>query len=262
VGEASVTQKHAAPGAILDHQAESLIELCRLHETLTRHSYLGFLWKRYRAYRTAIFSLIDDLRFIAPGSDKSLEEAIAFIRHHRQNKRDRVKLEFGGRRLNLDWVPDRWWKQVTGGEKRASEVEQVDRHYFEMCVFTLLAEGLQSGDLVIEASEKFSDYRDQFVSDEEFHQAAAEYCRQAGLPAQRRDLVDHLREKLTESADKVDAGFPDNEYLGIENGEPILRRGERRPRQENLSLIEQMIREEIPVVSLLDAMIDTEKWLN
>jgi hypothetical protein len=38
-----------------------------------------------------------------------------------------------------------------------------------MCVFTLLAERLQSGDLVIEASEKFSDYRDQFVSDEEFH---------------------------------------------------------------------------------------------
>jgi TnpA family transposase len=262
VGEASVTQKHAALGALLDHQAESLIELCRLHETLTRHSYLGFLWKRYRAYRTALFSLMDELRFIAPGSDKSLEEAIAFIRHHRQNKSDRVKLEFAGRRLKLDLVPDRWWKQVTGGKKRVSEVEQVDRHYFEMCVFTLMAERLQSGDLVVEASEKFSDYRDQFVSDEEFHQAASEYCRQAGLPAQGKDLVDHLRETLRETADKVDAGFPDNQYLGIENGEPILRRVERRPRPENLSLIEQMIREEIPVVSLLDAMIDTEKWLN
>ncbi|MCI0663740.1 MAG: Tn3 family transposase [Acidobacteria bacterium] len=259
---ASVAQKHAALGAILDHQAESLIELCRLHETLTRHNYLGFLWKHYRVHRTALFSLIDELRFITPGSDKSLEEAIAFIRHHRQNKSDRLKLEFGGRQLSLDWVPDRWWKQVASGEKRAAKIEQVDRHYFEMCVFTLLAEGLQSGDLVIEASDKFSDYRDQFVSEEEFHQAAAEYCRQAGLPAQGKDLVDNLRGRLSETANKVDAGFPDNEYLRIENGEPILRRIEGRPTPDKLSLIEQMIREQITPVSLLDAMIDTEKWLN
>jgi TnpA family transposase len=39
-------------------------------------------------------------------------------------------------------------------------------------------------------------------------------------------------------------------------------RVERRSRPENLSLIEQMIREQIPAVSLLDAMTDTEKWLN
>jgi len=262
VGESSVAQKHAALGALLDHQAESLIELCRLHEALTKHNYLGFLWKRYRSYRAALFSLIDELRFITPGSDKSLEEAIALIRHHRQNRSDRVKLAFGGRRLDLDWIPDRWWKQVTGVERRTSKVEQVDRHYFEMCVFTLIAEGLQSGDLVIEASEKFSDYRDQFVSDEEFHQTSAEYCRQAGLPDEGKDVVDHLRGTLSETADKVDAGFPDNEYLEIENGEPILRRGERRHRPENLSLIEQLMREQIPVVSLLDAIIDTEKWLN
>jgi len=75
-------------------------------------------------------------------------------------------------------------------------------------------------------------------------------------------LVDHLREKLSETTDKVDAGFSDNEYLRIEIGEPILRRVERRPGPENLSLIEQMIREQIPAVSLLDAMADTEKWLN
>src|SRR5262249_48918251 len=142
--EAPVAQKHAALRAILDHQAESLIELCRLHEALTRNNYLGFLWKRYRAYRTALFSLIDELRFIAPGSDKSLEEAIAFVRHHHRNNCDRVKPESGGRRLNLDWAPDRWWKQVTGVERRTSKVEQVDRHYFEMCVFTSIAESLQN----------------------------------------------------------------------------------------------------------------------
>ena len=141
-----------------------------------------------------------------------------------------------GRRLDLDWIPDRWWKQVTGVEKRAAEVEQVDRRYFEMCVFTSIAEGLQSGDLVIEGSGKFSDYRDQFVTDEEFHKAAPEYCRQAGLPTQSKEFVDHLHEWLSETAQKVDAAFPENECLSIENGEPVLRRLDRRPTPENLPL--------------------------
>jgi hypothetical protein len=40
------------------------------------HSYLGFLWKRYRTYRTALFSLIDEFRFIAPGSDNEFGNLI------------------------------------------------------------------------------------------------------------------------------------------------------------------------------------------
>ncbi len=262
VEEASVAQKHTALESILNHQAESLIELCRLHETLTRHNYLGFLWKNYRTYRAALFSLIEELRLIAPGRDKGLEQAIAFVWKHRQDRSEWLKVEYVGERLDLDWVPDRWWKQVTGGENRTPKVEQVDRRYLEMCVFTLLAEGLQSGDLVIEASGRFSDYRDQFVTDEEFRKAAPEYCRQAGLPAQSKELVDHLRAKLTETANNVDAAFPDNEHLRIEDGEPVLQRVERRSTPENLSLISQLMREQMPAVSLLDAMMDTEKWLN
>jgi len=262
MGKTSVAQKHADLDAILGFQAESLIELCHLHRNLTGNNYLGFLWGHYRAYRAALFSLIEELDLLAPGRDKSLEEAIAYVRRHRRDRGEWFKVGQAGERLDLDWIPDRWWKQVTGGERRTPDVEQVDRRYFEMCVFTLLAEGLQSGELMISGSEKFSDYRDQFVSDGEFRQAAAEYCRQAGLPALGKDLVEHLRRMLTETANQVDAGFPDNEHLSIEDGEPVLRRLDRRSTPENLSLIEQLIREQLPAISLLDAVMDTEKWLN
>ena len=262
LGKTSITQKHTDLEAILGPQAESLIDLCHLHQALTGNNYLGFLWRHYRAYRAALFSLIEELDLLAPGRHKSLEEAIAYVRRHRQDRGEWLKVGQVGERLDLDWIPDRWWKQVTGGERRTPEVGQVDRRYFEMCVFTLLAEGLQSGELVISGSEKFSDYRDQFVSDGEFRQAAAEYCRQAGLPVLGKDLVEHLRGKLTETANQVDAGFPENEHLSIEDGEPVLRRLDRRSTPENLPLIEQLIREQLPAVSLLDAVMDTEKWLN
>lgn len=262
VEKTAVPQKYMALESILNHQAESLLELCRMHEALTGHNYLGFLWKHYWVYRTTLFSLIEEFHLVAPGPEKSLEQAIAFVRRHRQNREGQLETEFDGVRLSLDWVPDRWWKLVTAGEKRTSIVKQVDRNYFEMCVFTLLAEELQSGDLIIEASGRFSDYRDQFVTDEEFRKIAADYCRQAGLPAESKNLVDHLRGKLTETAKKVDAAFPDNEHLRIEHGEPVLRRLDRRSAPENLPFIGQLMREQMPAVSLLDAMIDTEKWLN
>lgn len=71
------------------------------------------------------------------------------------------------------------------------------------------------GDLVIESSDKFSDYRDQFVTDEEFRKTAPEYCQQAGLPTHGKQFIDHLRGWLSETSQKVDAAFPENEFLSI-----------------------------------------------
>jgi TnpA family transposase len=260
--ETPTDQKQTALGSILNHQAESLIELCRMHEALIKNNYLGFLWKHFRAHRSALFSITEESRLIAPGSDKNLEQAIDWVKRYRHHREDWLEIDQVGEIINFDWVPDRWWKLVTGREKRTSKVERVERHYFEMLVFTLLAEGLQSGDLVMVGSHKFSDYRDQFVSDEEFRRAAPEYCRQAGLPGKSKEFVDHLHKWLTETAHKVDAAFPENEYLGIENGEPVLRKLNRMSTPENLPLINQLVREQIPPVNLLDVLIDTERWLN
>src|SRR5262249_42894139 len=136
------------------------------------------------------------------------------------------------------------------------------RHYFEMCVFTLMAESLQSGDLVVIGGNKFSDYRDQFVTDEEFRTAAPEYCRQAGLSSKSKEFVDHLRKWLSETAQRVDSAFPENEYLSIENGEPVLRKLNRLSKPENLPLINQLVREQMAPINLLDVLADTERWLN
>jgi TnpA family transposase len=260
--EAPSDQKYTALASMLNHEAESLIDLCQKHDALTKNNYLGFLWGHYRAHRSALFSITEESSLIAPGGDKSLEQAIDFLKRHRRDRGEWLKTDHPGERLDLDWVPDRWWKQVTGLEKRTPEVGRVERRYFEMCVFTLLAEGLQSGDLVIEGSGKFSDYRDQFVTDEEFRKTAPEYCRQAGLPTHGKEFIDHLHGWLSETSQKVDAAFPENECLSIENGEPVLRRLDQRPTPENLPLVSQLVRERMAPVNLLDVLADTERWLN
>lgn len=260
--ELSGEDKLTALGAILDHQGGDLLEQCKTHAALANHNYLGFLWRHFQAHRSAVFTIIEEIILTAPGNNKSLERAIDFLKSHRRSRQDWLAANFAGTNLDLNWVPDRWWKLVTGHEKRSGRAVEVHRRYFEMCVFTRLAEDLQSGDLVISGSEKYSDYREQFVSDEEFRATAEQYCEQAGLPASGDRFVNRLREQLDETAVRVNDGFPANEYLRIEGGEPVLQKLKRQKEPENLPLIAQLMREHLLPVSLLDVLADTECWLN
>jgi hypothetical protein len=159
--------------------------------------------------------------------------------------------------LDLDWVPDKWWPLVTGRDQRRQPVREIGRRYFDLCALTQLAHALQSGDIVIVGSDKFSDYRDQFVSPEEYGEAVGEYCTQVGLPTDKTAVPDGLRSLLEQAARRADEGFPENEHLRIDGGEPVLSRLERRPEPEQLRLIEQSVAEELQPVSILDALADT-----
>jgi hypothetical protein len=165
-------------------------------------------------------------------------------------------------RLSLNWIPDKWWKSVTGRDRRNIKIVEVNRRYFEMYLFTETAEALQNGDLVMMGGDKFGDYRDQFVSPEEYAVGVAEYCRQAGLPVEKDSLLNQLRERLNTTAWEVDLSFSENEALSIENGEPVLRKLQRLPEPDQLRQIERLIAESIPEINILDALADTESWLN
>lgn len=84
--ESPVDRKQTALGLLLDHQAESVMELCRIHQSLTKNNHLGFLWKHFRGHRVVLFSIIEELRFIAqvlfsdqrPGSEEDDHSRAAY----------------------------------------------------------------------------------------------------------------------------------------------------------------------------------------
>ncbi len=92
----SVNQKHTALESILNHQAESLIELCRLHEALTRHNYLGFLWKNYLTLGKAIVIL-------DPASAQAIpDELLTLVDYITPNETDLAMLNGVTREGSLD----------------------------------------------------------------------------------------------------------------------------------------------------------------
>jgi TnpA family transposase len=67
---------------------------------------------------------------------------------------------------------------------------------------------------------------------------------------------------LEAAAKRADDNFPANEYLRIENGEPVLKRLPRKPEPEGLLRLEQQLAERMATVDIIDALSDTEHWLN
>ena len=59
---------------------------------------------------------------------------------------------------------------MTGHSKRSSCPDKVLRRHFEIAVFSQILWDLKSGDLYVEGSDQYSDYREELISWEEYAQ--------------------------------------------------------------------------------------------
>jgi TnpA family transposase len=86
----------------------------------------------------------------------------------------------------------------------------------------------------------------------------------AGRPAdQRRAFCDALRSRLTEQAASVDAGYPENTDLVIDEvtGVPSLRRRRGKDRDAGALALEQALKQRMPERTLLEILARTAYWL-
>lgn len=98
---------------------------------------------------------------------------------------------------------------------------KLNGRYLELWVFSQITWELKSGDLAIEGSDQFSGYFNQLVSWEE----------------------------------------PENEAVQIENGEPVLRRKRKEIPLHKLKTARRLIIDRLEPVTILDILIDTDRWL-
>lgn len=90
--------------------------------------------------------------------------------------------------LNLSFVGEPWWPLVMPDTKPQGEPTHISRRWFELCAITEVMRELKSGDLCIPGSDRYSDFREQFVSEEECLQNLASYGSALACPLSRRPL--------------------------------------------------------------------------
>jgi hypothetical protein len=182
-------------------------------------NYLPLLGKFFKAQRSTLFRVTRSLVLRPTTEDRSLVDALAFVlENDRLNRRG----EFLPGELDLSFASERWRERIVADLNGQSAL---DRRNLEICVFSCLAEELKTGDMCVEGSEKYADYREQLLSWEECEPLVEQHCQELGLAAIPEGFVDQLKGKLSTTAEEVDRSYPENASVVITpEGEPVLKK--------------------------------------
>lgn len=232
----------------------ALREDCEAVSAYHGDNYLPLCWRFYRNHRPTLFNIARVLTLRSTSQDGSLMRALAFLLDRERSRAEWLLAPPG----LLDFAPDAWQHTLRASE----DPSRIARRHFEVCVFSQLALELKSGDVSVEGSETYADYREQLLSWEECEPLVAEYCRELGLPETPADFVEGLRTWLADTAGEVDRSYPENKELVIsERGEPVLKAAPKAQPRRDVEALEAALLERIPERSVIDALCHAEHYV-
>ena len=248
-----------------------LVDYSKHHTEFQGKNYFRLLWTYFKNSRVAFFDILSNLHFISTSEDKAIEQAIEFAQAHRKTisewiptHPDKKHTKRGLPNLNdFSWISDKWWKLITGQKKRVLVPERVNRRYFEVCLFSEIVSELKNGDLCVEDSEKYADFRNQLVSWEEYNERLLRYGELVGIPTEKDAFLYHVTDLLKREAKESDRTFLENVDLRItEDGEITLKKLTSHPEPEDLKVIEAQIMNRLNPRDILDVLVDTQNVLD
>jgi TnpA family transposase len=234
--------------------AEALRERYEQVAAYHNNNYRPLMGPMYRPYRAAMFQLSRLLKFQSATHDESLIDALEYIQSYQHTRRDDLPYV-----ISLDFASVRWQALM----KSRQNLETVlHRRQLEVCVFHYLAQGLQSGDVYVEGSDAYADYRKQLLPWPECVPRLPAYCQVLQRPETATSFVVHLQQRLREVTERVDSSFPDNSELTLdETGTPHLKRLKAQPIPEALETLEALLKERMPERHLLDILKHVQDWV-
>ena len=252
-------ERGANIAAVMRGEPQQLLAECEEHMSYADNNYLPFMMASYHPQRPLLLNCLSLLDLASTTNDQSLVEAIRFVLKHRHSRKEHLDILDG--EISLKWLPDKWQRLVTGnGPSQA--VNTVHRKYFELCVFTEAMQELQSGDLYVKDSDQYSDYREQLIDWETYQAQLPDYGKMLDLPTDPPAFVAHLKKLLSDTAARVDQGFPKNEHVEIAGNELIIRKHAKEEEPVALERIDKLLTDKLPKKNILDILVESERWLD
>ncbi len=120
-------------------------------------------------------------------------DAVAFLKANRHRIGELVAdHQADGTPLDLSFAAEQW-QQVLRSRRKPGRLH---RRHLEVCVFSALAAELRSGDVAVVGSDAYANLYDQLMSWRECQPLVADYCAEAGIPADHGAFVAQLRGEL------------------------------------------------------------------
>ncbi|MCI0152242.1 Tn3 family transposase [Paraburkholderia sediminicola] len=244
-----------------------LCEFSRLHAEYGGKNECRFMAQFFKPRRAELLRILTRLRFVSTSHDTGFERSLALMLSLRERRGEWVALKADTDThlslQDLDWVPEKWWKLITGESQRESPA-RLHRRQFEVCVCAQMIRELKSGDLCVIGADTYSDYREQMVPLEECARTRAAYGDEVDLPVEGDAFVQHVRGLLTDAAKRTDDAYPENAFFKIVNGRPKLGRQTAKTTPAGFEQLDQALTRKLDALglSLLDVLADTSQWID
>jgi TnpA family transposase len=247
-----------------------LVGLLAEHEALAAYhggSHLPLLERFYRSSRGLLLRLLNALEFEAASADHRLLHAIEWVRANQNRTSEYVTTEVHltdpgtgittRGRLDTTFAAEAW-QQVIRDKRHPGKLAH--RH-FELCVLSCLADELVRGDVAVTGSDLYANWQHQLLSFADCQPYLAGYCEETGLPGTGAAFTAGLKAAMSDLAIQVDAGYPDNADLVIEeDGRPSLKARKGAERTASARALEAGVKERLPERSLLEALTRGTRW--
>ncbi|MEH7754733.1 Tn3 family transposase [Bacillus toyonensis] len=231
---------------------DSLQQDCLALSSYNGNNCLPLLEKFYNSHRKTLFRLISLLKLDSTTQDDSLIKALQFLLLNENRRVEHLPTS-----IDLSFANEQWKQTLRVG--KGSNL--LYRKRLEICIFSYLASELKTGDVSVQGSEKYADYRKQLLSWEECEPLVKEYCKELNFPSSPTQFVKQLKQNLTSVANTVDLNYPNNGQVMItEDGEPILKRFVRKTVSISSKLLEKEIIQRLPERTVLDILCNVEHW--
>ncbi len=236
-------------------------ELADIDAVAAHHAnnHMPLVSRHFRQDRSTMYAFVRAVDLEATSADRAVLDAVDHALAHSQLTRDRIPSHVEGEVIDLSFASDAWQRLVRVG----GDPSRLDRRHFEACVFTYLAEELRTGDVAVSGSEAYANWAAQLLAWEDCEGLLGECCAEVGLPATAEGFTEALRARLSAKASEVDAGYPNNADLVIDEatGSPSLKRRKGQDRSTSALGLEEAIKERMPERSLLDILARTAYWI-
>ena len=188
-----------------------LLASCEAIEAYHGDNYLPLMWRFYRSHRSTLFRLARTLQLVSTTQDTSVLDALEVVLANEDRTSDLLSAS-----VNLAFASEQWQRTVL---VRTDKGPKLARRHFEVCVFAALAAALKAGDVAVEGSDAYADYRQQLLPWSECEPQVPEYCQAVELPTTAAAFVQHLQEWLSTTAKRVDAALPSSGQVVITDEE-------------------------------------------
>jgi len=239
----------------LDGGAEKLLNECEAMNAYRGNNHLPLLWKFYKNHRRTFFRLIKVLDLKSTTNEQSVINALNFVLDNSHRRGEFLKAT-----IELDFISEQWRKLVIVKHK---EKTKFVRRHLEVCVFHYLAAELRSGDICVQGSEDYADYREQLLPWSECLLLIDQYSENLSFPNTASGFVEYLKSLLTDTAAAVDTGYPNNhQFIINDDGEPVLKKYQPNELSLSAKALIAKIEECLPERNLIDILKNVNYWTN